>query len=237
MDETTWLACTDPQAMLRFLWGKASDRKQRLFAVASCRRIWPLLSDERSRQAVEVAERYVDAQATEEELELAAAAASDVWDAEMERLATEGKWDRRSLSPPYTASAAAYNVALPLGWWGGAPAFVAPDAIVREVTADGGTEGGEQCVLLRDLFGSPFRPRVLDPSWLAWDDGTVVRLAQAAYDNRTVPAGTLHPLRLAVLADALEEAGCTDSDILGHLRSPGPHMRGCWPVDLLLGKS
>ena len=72
---------------------------------------------------------------------------------------------------------------------------------------------------------------------LAWNDAVVVRLAQSAYEERHLPAGTLDNGRLAVLADALEEAGCTDADILDHLRGPGPHVRGCWPVDLCLGKS
>jgi hypothetical protein len=71
----------------------------------------------------------------------------------------------------------------------------------------------------------------------AWNDSTVVRLAQAAYEERHLPAGTLDTGRLAVFADALEEAGCMDADILGHLRGPGPHVRGCWAVDLCLGKS
>jgi hypothetical protein len=65
----------------------------------------------------------------------------------------------------------------------------------------------------------------------------VLALAQATYDGRTLPAGTLEPDRLAVLADALEDAGCTDAAILGHLRGPGPHVRGCWALDLILGKS
>jgi hypothetical protein len=64
-----------------------------------------------------------------------------------------------------------------------------------------------------------------------------VALAQAAYDERVLPAGTLDTARLAVLADALEDAGCADADLLGHLRGPGPHVRGCWAVDLLLGKA
>jgi hypothetical protein len=94
------------------------------------------------------------------------------------------------------------------------------------------------CDLLREVFGNPFRPPpTIDPAWLTWNDGTVVRLAQSAYEERHLPAGTLDNGRLAVLADALEEAGCTDADILGHLRGPGPHVRGCWPVDLCLGKS
>jgi hypothetical protein len=64
----------------------------------------------------------------------------------------------------------------------------------------------------------------------------LVALAQAAYDQRELPAGTLDPTRLAVLADALEEAGCDQADLLSHLRDPGPHVRGCWVIDLLLGK-
>jgi hypothetical protein len=65
----------------------------------------------------------------------------------------------------------------------------------------------------------------------------VVALAQAAYEQRELPAGTLDMARLAVLADALEDAGCTDADLLSHLRGPGPHVRGCWAVDLILGKA
>jgi hypothetical protein len=65
----------------------------------------------------------------------------------------------------------------------------------------------------------------------------VVALAQAAYDQRELPSGQLDIARLAVLADAQEEAGCTDADLLNHCRQPGVHVRGCWAVDLLLGKS
>jgi hypothetical protein len=95
-----------------------------------------------------------------------------------------------------------------------------------------------QTDLLRDLFGPlPFRLVTIDPTWLAWNDRVVVRLAQAAYEQRIMPEGTLDNGLLAILADALEEAGCTDTDILGHLRGPGPHVRCCWSVDLCLGKS
>lgn len=95
-----------------------------------------------------------------------------------------------------------------------------------------------ECVALTCcIFGNPFRPVTIDPSLLLWHDALVVRLAQAAYDERHLPEGILDNGRIAVLADALEEAGCTDADILDHLRGPGPHVRGCWPVDLCLGKS
>ena len=66
---------------------------------------------------------------------------------------------------------------------------------------------------------------------------TVLGLARSAYDDRALRRGELQADRLAVLADALEDAGCTEQDVLGHLRGPGPHVRGCWALDLILGKS
>jgi hypothetical protein len=85
--------------------------------------------------------------------------------------------------------------------------------------------------LLREVFGNPFRPAQINP---AWRTPTVRALATAAYEERELPRGHLQAARLAVLSDALEEAGCTDGDLLAHLRSPGPHVRGCWPLDLIL---
>jgi hypothetical protein len=87
--------------------------------------------------------------------------------------------------------------------------------------------------LVREIFGNPFRSLALDSAWVT---GTVETLAWAAHDERSLPGGTLDSVRLAVLADALEEAGCTESALLEHLRTPGPHFRGCWAVDLLLSK-
>jgi hypothetical protein len=167
MTEHEWMACTDPRPMLYVLVGRASDRKIRLFAVACCRRISQLLPDERSRQAVEAAERYADAQATEEELETASDAACAVWDTDIEQSPTRReKLDESDGFFPHVASLAAYNVAVPVGWWGAAPAFVAPFDIAREVVPDSKAEGAAQCNLLRDIFGNPFRPVVLEPSCL-----------------------------------------------------------------------
>jgi hypothetical protein len=87
-----------------------------------------------------------------------------------------------------------------------------------------------EVLLIRDIFGNPFRAVSLVPSWLIWNEATVAKLAQAIYDERAFE-------RLPVLADALEEAGCTDAEILAHCRGPGPHVRGCWALDLLLGKA
>jgi hypothetical protein len=97
--------------------------------------------------------------------------------------------------------------------------------------------GRPLCSLLREVFGNPFRPVTLSPSWLTWQAGAVVRLALAAYDNRILPSGLLDNVRLRVLADALEEAGCAEPVILGHLRSGGEHVRGCHVVDAVLGRS
>lgn len=91
-----------------------------------------------------------------------------------------------------------------------------------------------QATLLRCIFGNPFRSGSFDRAWLTAD---VASLAQAAYEHRTLPEGSLDTQRLLVLADALEETGCTDEDILSHLREwGGVHVRGCWVLDLLLGK-
>jgi hypothetical protein len=87
----------------------------------------------------------------------------------------------------------------------------------------------QEAVLLHDIIGDPFRPVTIRPDWLAWDDGRVLSLARTIYDQRTFDL-------LPVLADALEDAGCDNAEVLGHCRRDGEHMRGCWVVDLLLGK-
>ena len=85
------------------------------------------------------------------------------------------------------------------------------------------------CDLLRCVFSNPFRPVSLAPAWAAWNDRTAVKLAQSIYGERAFE-------RLPILADALEEAGCDNEAILAHCRGPGPHVRGCWAVDLLLDR-
>jgi len=206
--EAEWLACADPQKMLAFLRGKASERKLRLFAAACCRRSWPLLTDARSRKAVEVAERYADGMVNERGLRFAFSCAADAF-----------AYAASAHTADAQAAAGAANAARPeAGYY------------ARYVTPRKEHPGP-----LRDLFGPlPFRPVTVSPGWQA---PQVVAQAQAAYDERELPAGTLDPTRLAVLADALEEAGCTDQTVLEHLRGAGPHARGCWAVDLLLGKA
>jgi hypothetical protein len=220
--EAEWLACSDPEKMLEFLRWKVSERKLRLFACACCRKFWSRLGDRRARSAIEVAELFVDGLAP---LSALSAAYREFSDAE-----------RRTLHFDDALQLAAVGTAL----W--KTSFALPGVVVggfeTALTACRvSTEGVESLTLLRDMVGNPFRPIAISPSVLAWSEVTVVRLAQASYKERLLPAGTLDYGRLAVLADALEEAGCTSEDILGHLRGPGPHVRGCWVVDIVLGKS
>jgi hypothetical protein len=220
MTEAEWLACEDPAAMLELLRpsGQLTERKARLFAVACCRRIWRFLPDKRSRKAVEVAERYADGKADEDRLGSVCEDAAEAADTGRGADAAAHASDNSPVDAEYVAFEAAW-------------------AARRTDDTPPTEEFAAQAGLLRDLSGNPFCPAALDPAWLTWNDGVVRKLALTAYDDRSLPSGHLDPARLAVLADALEEAGCSVADILDHLRGPGPHVRGCWVVDLLLGKS
>jgi hypothetical protein len=206
MTESEWNACADPQPMLEFLRGRVSDRKLRLFAAACCRRVWHRLGDPRCRQAVEVAEAYADGLAGAEDL---ARSRKIVWDA----------WE-------LPADAAAREVVA-------ADAWAAASAAAHYASwVAGGPRAGErlaQAGLLRDIAGNPFRPPVVDPSWFAWRDGLLVSMARHLYQSREFAD-------LPVLADALEEAGCDDAELLAHLRGAGLHTRGCWALDAILNK-
>ena len=97
-------------------------------------------------------------------------------------------------------------------------------------------EQAHQAALLRDIVRNPFAsPTRIDPAWLSWNDGTIPKLAEAAYEHRSTPSGELDRDRLGVLADALEEVGA-DAFLIEHLRSPGAHVRGCVVIDLLTGR-
>jgi hypothetical protein len=216
MTEAEWLACRDPDVMLEFLYGEASGRHQsqpsrrkvRLFACACCRRAWSSIPDERSRRAVEVAERYADRRATRRDLALAFLAAKAV---------------NQNGNAGFAAMAAA---AL-----SGSPARAAVQAALAGDVRRWDAERAAQATLVRDIFGNPFHPLpVLDPEWLAWDGGAIAQFARAIYEEAAFD-------HLPVLADALEKAGCTNADILGHLHRPGPHVRGCCLVDALLAKN
>ena len=235
MTEQEWLACNDPTLMLTFLRSKASDRKLRLFAVACCRRIWHLLTDQGSCEAVNAAEKYADGEIGEQRFRKLGAAAE---------LAFE-EANSNVLNPDYSdphGAGIAEAATISAFWLShvGDHSDLAAEATVEAVRQATGTaeeERRHQVCLLHDVFGPlPFRPIVIEPAWLTWQGNTIPRLAQAAYEERLLPSGYMDARCLTVLADALEEAGCHDADILTHCREPGPHFRGCWAVDLLLGK-
>jgi hypothetical protein len=227
MTEAKWLAGVEVKTLLEFVLDRSSERKRGLFAAACCRRVWRLLKDERSRAAVEVAERYVDDAASDGEkldAEMGAEAADQALAAGGRDTATS----RAALSAYcVTCFGAGWDQADP-GWdFAYSTASSAADA----ARADG-TEAN-QLALLRCVFGNPFRPLTVSP---AWQTLQVVALAQATYEQPELPSGRLDATRLPILADALEEAGCDQADVLGHLRGPGPHAKGCWALDLVLGK-
>jgi hypothetical protein len=219
MTEQEWLACRDPTPMLEFLWGKVSERKLRLFAVACCRRIWGLL-DDLSRQAVEGAERFADG--------------SSKLDPRLGQLVGRSQdFPPAANYPSWAAGYAAHPTMMVAYHHGqGHPCWCAAK-YARWAGRDAGREQerSHQGLLVHCLF-NPFRTITPEPGALT---PTVVSLAHAAYDERTLPGGELDPHRLAVLSDALEEAGA-GGELMAHLRAPGPHARGCWPLDLLTGR-
>jgi hypothetical protein len=231
--EEEWLASTDLRAMLALArrCSRENDRTLRLFTVACCRRLWHLFDDERAREAVEVAERFADGLAGAEELADASRRAGTASD----QLFTAGQI---STALALVAHLASHRYA------GSGPAsaikFLPRVAVGRNdpTLPDFIAEQKGQAGLLRGIFGPwPFRPPApLAPALFAWRDGLVQALAESAYDDRDLPSGHLDSCCLAVLADALEEAGA-DAELLSHLRGPGPHVRGDWAVDLVLGLS
>jgi hypothetical protein len=154
--------------------------------------------------------------------------------ADMESLAA---WAGRSLPgapgslPPYGLTLAfPYGLALanPVELWESIDVFGWGDPLAADrVDQYFGKTSGNGCTVIRDVIGNPFSPVTVEPGWLT---PTVTELARGIYEGRAFD-------RLPILADALQDAGCDHADVLGHCRGSGPHVRGCWVVDLVLGKS
>lgn len=258
MIEAEWLECTDPQKMLKCLRDKGSERKLRLFGVVCVRRIWNLLSEEAShkflkeaehfsesltvsgdvfaasRRIVETVERYGDGSADQHELTDAYGAACEVaWNAS-DYIGCDALETCVASAAASTAYRDIHRVEHPHEPMPAIDLFDVPSKAVKAAAKAGDgkdhgarkDESSAQAAILRCIFGNPFRSVTLDLSWLT---SNVTAIAQAIYDE---PAFD----RLPILADALEDAGCANQDILEHCRGPGPHVRGCWVVDLLLGK-
>jgi hypothetical protein len=227
MTEAEWLGSSEPEAMLLFLSQRqTSDRKVRLFGCACVRRVWGDLADEQLRRAAEVAERYADGGATARQLEAARKRSAALCEGVGDIIADHG---------PMAVVAICEKTA---GWFVPSESTL---AVASEARSDEGAdwdaaheqEQGVQATAIRDVFGNPFRPRAAKPGWLT---PNILSVAQAAYDQRQLPSGELDPHRLAILADALADAGAPN-ELTAHLRSPGPHVRGCFAVDLVLDKS
>jgi hypothetical protein len=248
MTETEWLSVADPEPMLDFVlrgmivygfddlrtraerealvqFVRGRYRKLRLFACACCRHVWNLLGDERCRSAIEVMELVLEGKADLKQLDGTMLPASLV----TESMKTRGHGEdstrihlarvgaRAARAAVHDDIAGAARDCADAADWAGLPNPV-------------GTSRAYQAALLRDILGNPFRlPRSVDVALLAWNDGTVRTISERIYEDWAFD-------QLPVLADALEDAGCADANILAHCRGPGPHVRGCWVVDLILGK-
>jgi hypothetical protein len=227
VSEADWLAETHPFYMLnwwRYFRGKPSSRKRRLLACASCRLVWHLFADKCLREAVECAEQFVEGKASESELHSLSARARALGLARGEPLGTM-PFDapgRQSLADSWRVAHAASASAGPEDFsFGNAMHYVAQDGGRGRDTVDVG-----QTALIREILGDTPYPVTLEPRWLTCN---VVELANFIYDERAFD-------RLTLLADELEDTGCDSKEIIAHCRSKRPHVRGCWVIDLLLGK-
>jgi hypothetical protein len=207
MTEAEWLACVDDTAMIRYVRSRLSPRAMRLIACGWCRLHWHELTDERSRIAVEVGERFADGGASDEEMEEAFFFAAQA-----------------SCHLPQGTPPGYYKTA----YWADSCANENQSAWMNaaEAAHHSADERAAIANLIREVVGNPFRVTRVKAEWITRD---VFQLASAIYNSRT-----FH--ELPVLADALEEVGCTEATILAHLRLPGPHVRGCWALDLILEK-
>ena len=223
MTEEEWLASNNPYTMLRQcrrIIRYYHPRKGHLFAVACCHRILHLLTDQRSRAAVEVAAQYAEGLVSKEQLQAAANAAKA---AHADAFREKGKVGAcAEWAAQFAASADAWFAATRASNF----AYVAAGDGLQP-----GPEHSAQAQLLRCVFGPlPFRPVTIQPDVPAWNDGLVVRLAQAIYDERRWA-------EMPILADALLEACSDDEELIAHCRGDGPHVRGCYAIDQILGKS
>ena len=252
MTEAEWLTCTDPTPMLEFLRGKASDRKLRLFACACCRRILHLFTDKNiSRKTIEFAERFADGEATKNDLHGGAwgkpgqahpVVQREAWDAAIgcadygaDKIANavlgldEEKY--KAWQSAWDSAWNQWNLAQNRWYYGAEAKEIADASMPAKWVASGKSARSEerkcQSFVFRDISGNPFRPISIN---LAWLTPAVVELDQSIYDDRAFDW-------MPALADALHDAGCDNDEILSHCRGPGPHVRGCWVVDIILGRA
>jgi hypothetical protein len=228
--EDDWLASRAPEPMLTFLHGKTSARKLRLFACACVRRVWHLLKAEPSRHLVEVAEGFADGLVSVAELDQATAQARAptdpawwrrrIWGVGVLRASTED-WPHRGAALALTA-AATENVYQAATLTGNVCSVVKIHPFSWESWFGWGKAPRAQAVLLRHVIGNPFRPYPAPTTWPA----TVVQLAEALYVGE--------PCR-EPLVDALLESG--HPELAEHFRGEDRHPKGCWALDVILGRA
>lgn len=213
MTEAEWLSSKDALKLLAHLNRPPGDRKLRLYGVACCRRLWHSLSEPASREAIEWAERFADGLASvDDEYTRLEKASAEVF-LKYDELRNETPSDDM-LWAGLNESAEAAHVA---------------NAVMRPELHHPDFDRHWQVVLshyVRELFGNPFAAVTLDASRRT---PTVVALAEQMYESRDFSA-------MPLLSDALMDAGCFDEGVLNHCRQPGEHVRGCWVVDLILGR-
>ena len=232
MTEQEWLTSRDPRAMLEFIREGASERKLRLFACACCRQAWNVFVPPFAIRVVTAAEAFADGEVSARDL----ARVRDVVARATLGANTEGPGDRSGyLAFTIEASAHATEAAAMIAAVRAmrVAALAAADATVWDTEipleykpVEYLEELAGQANLLRDIFGNPFRSVEFQLEWFTAD---VLALARGIYADRAFD-------RMPILADALQDAGCDDDDILNHCREAREHARGCWVVDLLLGK-
>jgi hypothetical protein len=213
MGEWDWVTGHCPQLMLDYLRGKITERKLRLFDCECARRIQCWTRAKWGLEGIAVAERLADGNASEQEVGAAVA-----------ELQTAGD---RTADAEHEVLKAALATLRPDPVGSVTDTIDGVEYVLAETGGDREPYMGDYAALLRCIAGNPFRPVMLDPSWLT---STVVALAESIYADRAFD-------RLPILADALQDAGCENEDVLAHCRGAGPHARGCWVVDLLLGKT
>jgi hypothetical protein len=243
MTEADWQACGKPDLMLRHLQqpraGPALRRKLRLFACGCCRLAWDLVTDPAARLAVEVAERSADGQATAQQRESARVALRypdpphlPPWNTPAFLAVVANEKETRLWDAAHEA--AALFVSLRLKEVLGPSPLLTPASDWKRAQAERARCQAEQrsrvCDLVREIFGNPFHPAVrVRAEVLNWSDGIARQIAVGVYEEGAFE-------RLPILADALEEAGCTEDELLAHLRAPGVHVRGCWALDRILAE-
>jgi hypothetical protein len=199
-------------------------RKWRLWGIACCRLHPEALADERARRGLDVAERLAEGRVAASEVTAARQAVQAV---RRERRAAM-KYDPLTEYTPTPDPLWAIDLLLDSSW-GNFACAARTAAHGGHVIDEPREEDRPYADLCREVFGNPFRLAKIERAWLTWNGGAVKSLAQTIYDERTFA-------QLPVLADALEDAGCRNESILAHCRGEGPHVRGCWVVDLVLGK-